>query len=124
MNATAVLAESERRGIKLGAKAGKLVIDAPRGAVDDAFRESLAEAKDELILLLDPSAERWGPSRTSDDPSIHIPADRWRWRIACGSWPRWLAWHNLTDELMPANATAETIAEVQHEAYRRLEDAA
>ena len=56
--ASAVLAESDRRGINLVTRAGKLVVDAPVGTLDDEFRTLLIEAKPELIRLLDHNAEQ------------------------------------------------------------------
>jgi len=80
MSATAILAESERRGIKLHASVGKLVIDAPRGSLDASFRADLAEHKADILSWL----TRLGlDADTSPSP---LDLDRWPWREALAFW--------------------------------------
>jgi hypothetical protein len=68
----------------------------------------------------DPFATRWGPSLDHAEPSIDLPADSWRWRVA--NWPheRWAEWRRRAGELEPPNPNAEMIRVAEHLAYVEL----
>jgi amino acid adenylation domain-containing protein/non-ribosomal peptide synthase protein (TIGR01720 family) len=53
VNAPQLLAELDRRGIRLWAEAGKLRYDAPKGALDDRLRGEVKALRDDLLTLLD-----------------------------------------------------------------------
>lgn len=73
MNATTLLAESRRRGIDIRSNAGKLVIDAPRGAIDAEFRNSLSACKAEILCLLEGNDQ--GSERSAiDDMEANLVA--------------------------------------------------
>ncbi len=52
MSAHEIIERVQQVGIRLAARDGKLVIDAPRGAITADLRAMLVEHKDELLRLL------------------------------------------------------------------------
>jgi amino acid adenylation domain-containing protein/non-ribosomal peptide synthase protein (TIGR01720 family) len=82
VNAPQLLAELERRGIRLWAEAGKLRYDAPKGALDDALRGEVKALRDDLLTLLDGSGSGTGSGTGSgsgsgsDDDEGPVPVPR------------------------------------------------
>ncbi len=52
MNATRLLADLQRRDVRLSVEDDRLVLDAPKGVVTPALREQLRNSKAEVIRLL------------------------------------------------------------------------
>ncbi len=122
MNASTLLAVLDGRGIRLAARAGKLLIDAPRGAVTDEDLAALRAGKAALLALLsrggtpDPLADRLGPALDDDAPGIDVPRN-WRWAVACWPHDRWSAWRRRAGELQPPSPTVEQIRAAEFVAY-------
>ena len=53
MNASQLLADLQRRGVRLAATGDRLSVDAPKGALTDELRQLLAAHKLELLALLE-----------------------------------------------------------------------
>jgi hypothetical protein len=77
MNASTLLADLHRRGIKLSVSGERLSIDAPKGSVTPDLRSALTEHKPDLIRLLteDEHEVAWRAEfmRTQLPPSGPIP---------------------------------------------------
>jgi hypothetical protein len=52
MNAVLILAELEQRDVRLSARSGRLVVDAPRGVLTEQLRSRLVACKPALLLIL------------------------------------------------------------------------
>ena len=90
-----------------------------------------------LFAWSDLSSRHWGDA--DDAPGIDIPADNWRWEVACWPVARWLIWKRCVDELLAteppvdlgpepdpgelALARAERIGSIERRAYEEMVEA-
>lgn len=61
------------------------------------------------------AGERWGDASRS--PGIVIPADHWRWEVACWPIAKWLRWHRRSDEILPVRNKVAEIEAADYQAY-------
>ncbi len=113
MNAEALVAELERRGVELASRDGNLICRASPGALDDELRAAIRRLKPELLALLDARARA---PLSASQRRIHALATLLPDQSVAGNTPIGLRLRGPVD----ADALARTLAAIvaRHDALR------
>lgn len=124
MTAAVLIGQFRARGVRLSARDGQVLIDAPRGTLGLTDLDLLRNRKPDLLACLAENvAEVENPSPDDnpiEDGPIEVPANGWRWILATWKPLRWRAWHARACDLATPGSSAEATLLAQYVAFLEL----